>query len=66
MIEIIQFIFHSFWTFLGSIILISVLGGFINDVIKGFIPDKHIHINGYKLEDEQLKKIIEGKFEEIK
>lgn len=59
MMEIIGVIFHSFWTFIGSIILIAVLGDFIHDVISSFVPVKHYHLNGKELNEEQVKIIEE-------
>ena len=60
--EIISFIFSSFWKFIGSFILIIAAGSALSQIISAFIPEihKHTHINGYKFDNEQIQKIIEG------
>lgn len=62
--EIINFIFTSFWTFIGSVILITAAGAAVAGIVHALVPDKHIHINGYKLDDDQIQRIIKGSYEE--
>lgn len=54
MIEVLELIFHSFWTFIGTLFLIAVLGDFVHDFISAFIPKTEIH-NHY----DQVKQVEE-------
>lgn len=65
MLEVLDFIFKSFWTFVGTIFLIAVLGDFVHDFISAFVPkiDKstHYHIDGKELNMDEVRAYINMK-----
>lgn len=53
MLIILQFIFSSFWIWLGSMFLITAIGSAISSIIRAFIPQKHYHVSYASLNDKQ-------------
>lgn len=61
---ILEFIFQSFWVFIGCVILIAVIGDFFADIIKAMLSpwkkDFHYHVNDVEVDIEKFKEWIEN------
>lgn len=43
--DILQFIFSGFWTFIGSVILLSIIGKIIIGLVAVFFAKGNVNIN---------------------